>query len=1169
MTRIGAIEFDDRILDALRDDRLAIFAGAGVSMGPPSNLPSFWKLTCEIAQGTGLNPGEPLDRFLGQLKHRGVSVHERAAHLLSPQDSTPKLLHGDLLRLFQSKDRVRLVTTNFDLHFEAAAEALFGACPYIYRAPALPLGYDFVGIVHIHGALPRTSELVLTDSDFGRAYLTEGWARRFLVDAFRRYTILFVGYSHNDVVMNYLARALPADGVAGRFALTEDDGNWDLLGITPVRFKKGEGPDPYQELCDGVHRLADRVSRGALAWQSRLTELGERPPPADIEAISEIEQALRQLHTTRFLTNVVRDPEWLTWLDSRRHLDVLFSSDELDERDTHLASWIAEHFAISHAETMFEILSSHGLKLNPVFWMRIGREIGLSRQKSISDSHLKRWISILLSSMPPHLDEHICTWLAERCASQACVGLALNIFLAMSGHRLQIKPCVNWTGEEDKDRSRGLDAECVLLAEHWCLNEVWQNSLRPGLEKVAQPLLSGIASRLEEMHRDLMTWDKASRDWDPVCYGRSAIESHEQDAYPTAIDVIVDAARDSLEWLRTTSLASHAAWIDRLVTSDAPMLRRLAIQASITQQGLSPEQRLQWLLKNTDLHCLMEHHEIHNAVAASYKIAGEATREAVVAAIRAHTLPSSGDWSAEMRTERSHFDWLGWLVQTRPDCEIANAALAPIQEKYPDWRLSEHPELTHWSGSVAWVGAESPLTAEQLLGIDLDDHIEELLTFKGSREFGADRGGLLTAIRDACKQRHVWGLKIASVLSARSLWKSDMWPAVLRGLQESDMAIDGWHELLVTTSKSEILEAQSADIANLLYALVREGGKSFAIELLDLANSIALQLWRSIPNLDSDKKIESWLSRAINRPAGVIVEFWINGLALLLQGRIGVQRYLPDDYRQWFTMAVQDQTEKGGMSRALLASQAAFLFGLDEQWSRSHIIPLFTDPDAKKFNQAWDGFLVWGRLYPALVEALMPAFLDALRMRRADLPDRRDRFIEFCASLAVFHMARPTDELLPALFQHRPIEDRVAFTSRLGYLIGRLEPSARKQLWDGWLSRYWQDRLLGVFAVLDEREIRAMLEWLPSLGDVYPEAVALAVRAPAVRLKHGHLLHRMRDSDLVERYPTETAELIVYLCSCVVGYHTADIGVVASRLRALPEPVRSRLDDALARIGAA
>jgi len=129
MTKLGPIEFDDCILDALRDDQLVVFAGAGVSMGPPSNLPSFWQLTCDIAQGTGLTASEPLDRFLGQLQHRNVAVHERAAQLLWPAGSAPNALHHDLLRLFRTADRVKLVTTNFDLHFETAADALFGVVP--------------------------------------------------------------------------------------------------------------------------------------------------------------------------------------------------------------------------------------------------------------------------------------------------------------------------------------------------------------------------------------------------------------------------------------------------------------------------------------------------------------------------------------------------------------------------------------------------------------------------------------------------------------------------------------------------------------------------------------------------------------------------------------------------------------------------------------------------------------------------------------------------------------------------------------------------------------------------------------------------------------------------------------------------------------------------------
>lgn len=444
MTKLGTIDFDDYILDALRDDKLVVFAGAGVSMGPPSNLADFEKLANDIAQGTGQVASAPLDRFLGQLHHRKVAVHERAAQVLSPPGSAPNALHHDLLRLFRSGERVRLVTTNFDHHFETAAEVLFGNLPDVYRAPALPLGREFNGIIHVHGSLGRPSGMVLTDADFGRAYLTEGWARRFLVEVFRRYTVLFVGYSHTDVVMNYLARALPADSVAGRFALTEEDGRWDILGIKPIRFNKGTGADAYKELYDGVQRLAERATRGALDWQTRMAEIGGRAPPTDEDAIEEVEQALREVHTTRFLTNVARDAEWPKWLNARKHLDAIFGAADLSERDNLLALWLAQNFTIEHPDAMFDLVAAHGLRLSPVFWWSIGRELGVMKEKTLEESALKRWVTILLACAPDKADHHVLMWLAERCADQGTVHLTLKVFLSMSEHRLNIKPGFIW-----------------------------------------------------------------------------------------------------------------------------------------------------------------------------------------------------------------------------------------------------------------------------------------------------------------------------------------------------------------------------------------------------------------------------------------------------------------------------------------------------------------------------------------------------------------------------------------------------------------------------------------------------------------------------------------------------------------------------------------------------
>ena len=271
--RLAGVDFPRRLIETLERGELVVFAGAGVSMGPPANLPNFEGLAAAIAVGTGetQQPSEPVDRFLGRLKGKGADVHERATEALRSGNPEQTALQGDLLRLYRTPQSVRVVTTNFDALFEQAASHVFESAPSVFMAPALPLGTSFSGIVHVHGDLDHPQGMVLTDADFGRAYLTEGWARRFLVDLFRTHPVLFVGYSHSDTVMNYLSRALPP-GAGDRFALTDqpDNEEWQLLGVEPIGYVKS-AEDDHSALAEGIRRLAN-YSRQAAALEVGLEQ---------------------------------------------------------------------------------------------------------------------------------------------------------------------------------------------------------------------------------------------------------------------------------------------------------------------------------------------------------------------------------------------------------------------------------------------------------------------------------------------------------------------------------------------------------------------------------------------------------------------------------------------------------------------------------------------------------------------------------------------------------------------------------------------------------------------------------------------------------------------------------------------------------------------------------
>jgi integrase len=69
------VDLPEALVSAHRAGRLVIFAGAGISMGSPSNLPDFERLADMISGGTlTRTQGEPLDMFLG--KHTGARVQE-------------------------------------------------------------------------------------------------------------------------------------------------------------------------------------------------------------------------------------------------------------------------------------------------------------------------------------------------------------------------------------------------------------------------------------------------------------------------------------------------------------------------------------------------------------------------------------------------------------------------------------------------------------------------------------------------------------------------------------------------------------------------------------------------------------------------------------------------------------------------------------------------------------------------------------------------------------------------------------------------------------------------------------------------------------------------------------------------------------------------------------
>ena len=228
-------EVPERLLQAHEDGRVVFFCGAGISY--PAGLPSFAGLTEQIYADLNFNPdpvqreaikAKQFDRAIDLLEERVVGkrdiVRQSLAQILTPNLATPNATaaHDALLTLSRNCDgRTRLVTTNVDRLFEKVIADQGLDVPRHY-APQLPVPKNrWNGLVYLHGLLPNKpvqgnlDHLVVSSGDFGRAYLIERWAARFVGELFRNYTICFVGYSIDDPVLRYMADATAADGLLG------------------------------------------------------------------------------------------------------------------------------------------------------------------------------------------------------------------------------------------------------------------------------------------------------------------------------------------------------------------------------------------------------------------------------------------------------------------------------------------------------------------------------------------------------------------------------------------------------------------------------------------------------------------------------------------------------------------------------------------------------------------------------------------------------------------------------------------------------------------------------------------------------------------------------------------------------------------------------------------
>ncbi len=1160
---IGEIDVPQAVLDAADAGQLVLFVGAGASRAHPADLPDFAQLVRNIGALVGREPtdDEALhpDVFLGRLQDNGNDVHQLVANAIDLPGSQPNSLHHAITGLAVAYPCPRIVTTNYDRHLTSSATALPLGLD-IYEAPALPVGDDFEGVVHLHGSLSQPSRrLVVTDTDFGRAYLREAWAARFLERMFSKFTVVFIGYSHGDVVMQYLARSLGPD--QNRYVLTDDDQNaeWRRLGLTPISYPNDAGD--HSALPASLERWRALATMGQVEHRARLADLLSAEPPTVPEEVSYVEAALAHPERVRYFAEKAkfddgdRSKRWFAWLEGRDAFLALFSQDSASEPTSRtLMWWIADQYIVSEDGSGIALRAFRDKHWPSDTWHAITQ--ALFAFKGPFPKWLNPWLQLVLQNAPTRQHDLLDMMLVDKNLS-ANFDLALMVFEDRT--RPHLKRDFDFGGATDQPRF-----EVDLCGdEHW-LTDNWTKIFLPVLDQHFAQLLSLTTEQISQVYRSLRGLDPEGS-FDPISFSRSAIEHHEQDSHRDPIDVLIDAARDSIEAALANSLPIAEGYLEVWCSSPYTVLRRLAVHGWRVRSDISPDDKLSWLFKIDLLWDVPLQHEVFQLIRDTLPDASDDIARKLIGAGIAGP-PGDDDEHSPYRS----YNLLGWLASSAPELQMAATAFEQAQMAHPEYGQREHPDLNHY-GSFGVVEDALPFTATELhemVGEDPAAAVTSLRAFETETHAleGPTWTGALRSLQTCVSTYPEDGVQIAAVLQDDD---GDLRTSIINGWDGATLA-----DSLVNQVVSIISDWDHDEVRRPTASMLSNGGDPehpTAWHQFEPARRLASELW---PTSIVEGAIVSGadiVMEAINHPAGDLAEFWTKVVQWEWTQNESTWDGLPESVARELDRMISASERNGLLARTFFASHLHFFFGADREWCEARLLPLFDWANEVEASAAWQGFLTWGRWNEGLLQAGLLDGYTATAAHADELPEglRRQLAIHL-TSIAMFAPADPATWLTRFVLD-APEELRVAWARQVEHALIEIEASETASQWDRWIRAYWSARNQSVPRPFTHAEASATAGWVIGLPGVRDQAIDLVLRSEASLDEHGGFLYRLKELDVAAE-AGDWARLLTHLLKNTSGHQWA-IGhylreIVPKLRQGNPAPDLTELINEAMRLGA-
>lgn len=1157
------------LLNRLDSGKVVFFCGAGVSATSGSDLPLFPTLVEHVYQANRVEPNsaerEALDLDEPEADRRRASF-DKALGLLEGRLGTEALrgtivrrlsappegdldVHRALIDLSRYEGGIRLITTNFDNRFVEAG-APEGA---VDAAPKLPVpkAHGWSSLVHLHGRILPADDgtsLVLTAADFGRAYLTERWAARFVTEVFREFTVVFVGYSLTDPVMGYMVDAFAAERGKGThfaeaYAFADHNGTpdgerrardaWRAKSVTPVLYDASGGV--HHRLSETLVRWAE-IRKDPLQTRSEiaLRGVGQMPAGPDDPIVERVTWALDDPTSARALAGSapVVDPNEFgkvrTWLDrfsERRLLDcsaVASSSwgsgdgpsvvrmvdagyagqspETFDQTRTHLARWIAHHL---HVPQVLEWVLANGGHMHPGLcrWVRIE----LAQGEVPIPARLRLLWTVLLDRRPLDRDKFL--WASDHYRSAASDHERLSVeegIVRDLTPRLDVRPGPALDRAFQRAHRGGGLAYSIEDCAHL---EVVAGSERvrddPRAVLQGETVLARHAVSLTmHLEKALSLSATADGDMERSYLLRPSIADHGQNSERgrNRWAHLIDLARDGYLALACVDRARADNLLSRWVLSSQPLFRRLALHVLTEDEKANIRLSRDILVKGRrrglwDL-------ELHREMLRFLRLAGSRLprdlRVEVVRAIHAgpkgwrRLTPDQIRWEKALR--------LCKLAESGARLDRKSRTLAAEAESSPDHR----EEFLIWFGGAEWLSEDD----QPPLGKLYESYRDAMMAFEAE---DSDPDALAMFVR----QRPVSAVAAVRRLSKRRKVPRPHWSILLRGI--ADIRDGGELSSKLRRSTGRALRyAPDALFSDASWAVAEF--LKFLAEDIDGEEepefaAIWTRTWKTVgePSAGSND-FDDPLTASLNHAAGKLAEAALTRLSKHQTDGSS----LPCPVKSYFDDIAHDPN--GRLGRVMLATSLLRLHTIDPAWTEQNLIERLK-PGSVEARDLWSAY-AWSRTVgPNLLAAFKGAFLEVLCGKEGeDLQQRLTGvFMAICLEapdqLAHADVARvvrnaPERVLLEILLS---IRQRMKGSADERGLIWRrrMQP---------WLEDYWPKLL----ASNTPATASSILDMLPSTGDAFPEASVWAMP----HLRRGSDLGRVALDDVVEQFPDEVFRIL-------------------------------------------